>query len=55
LNILGDGATLLDEENGFLLPLLVIVRGVKNTEQLVKKGGVSLQMLNNIDLVEEDE
>ena len=55
LEILGDGATLLDEKNRFLLSKLSLGWVGENVEEIVEEVPVGLQVLDNIDLVEEDE
>ena len=55
LEVLRDGTALLDEMHGTLLPLLIWLLRVEQTEELAQKGLVGLQMLHDVDLVEEDE
>ena len=55
MQVLGDGARLLQEENGILLPHRVHVRSIDEGEELGQEGQVALDVLDDLDLVVEDE
>ena len=55
LEILRNGCTLVQEMNSVLFALSVSVLGFEYGKQLLEKGGVTLEMLDNVDLVEEYE
>ena len=55
LETLGNGAAALNEQNSVLLPLRVELEIMEDGEEFLQKRDVSLQMLDDLNLVEEDE
>ena len=55
LQSLCDQAALVEEEHSIFLASGVYIAGIKHSEQFLEKGGVELDVTDNVDLVEEDE
>jgi hypothetical protein len=55
LQVFGNGTALLNKQNSFLLALLIkfLVRS-KDAEESLRKAAFSLEVLDNVDLVEEN-